>query len=57
MFTMLLHPINASDSIYLMVDGKITDNRLSDVAMKTKFVLPDDELVITGKNMGISFGD
>ena len=40
-----------------MVDGKITDNRLSDVAMKTKFVLPDDELVITGKNMGISFGD
>ena len=40
-----------------MVDGKITDNKLSDVAMKTKFVLPDDELVITGKNMGISFGD
>ena len=39
------------------VDGKITENKLSDVAMKTKFVLPDDELVITGKNIGISFGD
>ncbi|MBO6230480.1 MAG: 6-phosphofructokinase [Ruminiclostridium sp.] len=39
------------------VDGKITENKLTDVAMKTKFVLPDDELVITGKNIGISFGD
>ena len=39
------------------VDGKITENKLSDVAMKTKFVLPDDELVITGRNIGISFGD
>ena len=39
------------------VDGKITENKLCDVAMKTKFVLPDDELVITGRNIGISFGD
>ena len=39
------------------VKGSITENKLSDVAMKTKFVLPDDELIITGKNIGISFGD
>ena len=39
------------------VGGKITENKLSDVAMKTKFVLPDDELVATGRNIGISFGD
>ena len=39
------------------VEGHITENKLSDVAMKTKFVKPDDELVITGRNIGISFGD
>lgn len=39
------------------VDGKITENKLSDVAMKTKFVLPDDELVQTGRNIGVSFGN
>lgn len=40
-----------------MVDGKITENKLSDIAGKTKFVTPDHQLVITAKNLGISFGD
>lgn len=40
-----------------MVNGKITQNPLSDVAMKTKFVEEDDQMVITAKNIGISFGD
>ena len=40
-----------------MVDGKITENKLSDVAMKTKFVSEDDQMVLTAKDIGISFGD
>ncbi len=40
-----------------MVDGKITENKLEDVAMKTKFVAEDDKLVITARDIGISFGD
>lgn len=40
-----------------MVDGKITENKLSDVAMKTKFVSDDDQMVLTAKDIGISFGD
>ncbi len=40
-----------------MVDGKITQNPLSDVAMKTKFVEEDDQMVITARNIGISFGN
>lgn len=40
-----------------MVDGKITQNPLADVAMKTKFVEEDDQMVITAKNIGISFGN
>ena len=40
-----------------MVDGKITQNSLSDVAMKTKFVDEDSQMVKTAKSIGISFGD
>ncbi len=40
-----------------MVDGKITENPLGDVAMKTKFVDEDNQIVKTAKDIGISFGD
>ena len=40
-----------------MVDGKITQNPLSDVAMKTKFVGENSQMVKTAKDIGISFGD
>lgn len=40
-----------------MVDGKITENPLEDVAMKTKFVPADCKMVKTAKDIGISFGD
>lgn len=40
-----------------MVNGKVTSNKLSDIAGLTKFVKPDDELVITAKQIGISFGE
>lgn len=40
-----------------MVDGKITENPLGDVAMKTKFVTEDDNMVKTARDIGISFGD
>ena len=40
-----------------MVDGKITENKLIDVAGKTKFVTPDHQLVITAKELGVSFGE
>lgn len=40
-----------------MVDGKITQNPLDDVAMKTKFVEDDDQMVKTARSIGISFGD
>lgn len=39
------------------IGGKITSNKLEDIAGKTKFVSPDDQLVTTAKNLGISFGD
>ena len=39
------------------IGGKITSNKLVDIAGKTKFVSPDDQLVITAKKLGISFGD
>ena len=39
------------------IGSEICENKLSDVTMKTKFVLPDDKLVITGRSIGISFGD
>ena len=40
-----------------MIDGKIGENKLSDVAGKTKFVTPDHQLVLTARNLGVSFGD
>ena len=40
-----------------MVNGKITENKLSDIAMKTKFVTEDDQMVLTAKDIGISFGN
>ena len=40
-----------------MIDGKIGENKLSDVAGKTKFVTPDHQLVVTARNLGVSFGD
>lgn len=40
-----------------MVDGKITENPLGEVAMKTKFVDEDSKLVRTARDIGISFGD
>lgn len=39
------------------IGNAITENKLSDVTMKTKFVPKDDELVITGKSIGVSFGE
>ena len=39
------------------VGGTITANPLADIAGKTKFVTPDDQLVATARNLGISFGD
>lgn len=38
------------------IGSKISENKLSDVTMKTKFVPENDELVITGKSIGVSFG-
>ncbi|MCL2018420.1 MAG: 6-phosphofructokinase [Oscillospiraceae bacterium] len=40
-----------------MVNDEITENPLSDVAMKQKFVDPAGKEVITAKNIGVSFGD
>ncbi|MBR1724637.1 MAG: 6-phosphofructokinase, partial [Ruminococcus sp.] len=39
------------------VGDKITENKLSDVAGKTKFVPADDQMVQTARDIGISFGD
>ncbi len=39
------------------VEGKITANKLEDIAGKTKFVSADSQIVTTAKNIGISFGD
>ena len=40
-----------------MVNGKVTSNKLEDIAGLTKFVNPKDQLVITAKRIGVSFGD
>ena len=40
-----------------MVKDNVTENQLSDVAGKTKFVPEDDQLVKTARDIGISFGD
>ncbi len=39
------------------IGDKIAENKLSDVAGKTKFVPADDQMVKTAKDIGISFGD
>lgn len=40
-----------------MINGAIGENKLSDIAGKTKFVAPDCSYVKTAKDIGISFGD
>ena len=40
-----------------MINGAIGENKLKDVAGKTKFVDPDCSYVRTAKNIGVSFGD
>lgn len=39
------------------IGSKISSNKLDDIAGKTKFVAPDDQLVLTARDLGISFGD
>jgi 6-phosphofructokinase 1 len=39
------------------VGDDITENKLSDVANKTKFVTRDDKTFITAQNIGVSFGE
>jgi 6-phosphofructokinase 1 len=39
-----------------MVNGKVTENKLSDIAGKTKFVESDNEVVKTAKRLGICLG-
>ncbi|MBE6851960.1 MAG: ATP-dependent 6-phosphofructokinase [Ruminococcus sp.] len=40
-----------------MVKSVITANKLEDIAGLTKFVDPEDQIVKTAKNLGVSFGD
>ncbi len=40
-----------------MVKGLITENPLSEVAGKTKFVTEEHQLVVTARHLGVSFGD
>ncbi len=39
------------------IGNKITSNKLSDIAGKTKFVDVDNHLVIAARDIGVSFGD
>jgi len=39
------------------IGSKITSNKLEDIAGKTKFVDPDDQLVLIARDLGVSFGD
>lgn len=39
------------------IGSEISENKLSDVTMKTKFVPADDKVVLTAKDIGVSFGD
>ena len=39
------------------VRGELTENKLSEIAGKTKYVQPDDAMVRVARNMGVSFGD
>ena len=40
-----------------VVGGKVTSNKLADIAGLTKFVDPKGEMVMTAKHIGVSFGD
>ncbi len=40
-----------------MVNNKVTANKLADIAGLTKFVDPKDQMVVTAKRIGVSFGD
>lgn len=40
-----------------LINSSIGENKLSDVAGKTKFVRPDDQYVCAARALGISFGD
>ena len=40
-----------------MVKSVVTENKLEDIAGKPKLVPMDDQLVITARDIGISFGD
>ncbi len=39
------------------IGSEISENKLSDVTMKTKFVPADDKVVVTARDIGVSFGD
>lgn len=39
------------------IGSKITSNKLEDIAGKTKFVDPQDQMVLMAKDLGVSFGD
>lgn len=39
------------------IDGDVGENKLSHIAGKTKFVPTDDELVLTARKIGVSFGE
>jgi 6-phosphofructokinase 1 len=39
-----------------MQNGKVTENKLEDIAGKTKFVDPDNEIIKSAKRLGICFG-
>ncbi|MBQ9375713.1 MAG: 6-phosphofructokinase [Ruminococcus sp.] len=40
-----------------MIDNKVSENKLKDIAGLTKFVPQDDQMVKTAREIGISFGD
>lgn len=39
------------------IGTEIGENPLADVTMKTKFVLPDNKVIVAARDIGISFGD
>jgi 6-phosphofructokinase 1 len=39
------------------IGSQITSNKLEDIAGKTKFVDPNDQMVLIAKDLGVSFGD
>ncbi len=40
-----------------LVNNKVTSNKLEDIAGLTKFVSKKDQMVVTAKRIGVSFGD